>query len=62
MDEEDFEGTLILEKLAEIKKVEEFFDAIDAEDIKKVRKLMKLVRIDENNINLVLEKIQNGDD
>ena len=30
MDEKDFEGTLILERLGEIGRVEDFFDAIDS--------------------------------
>lgn len=29
--EEDFEGTLVLEKIAEIGRIDEFFDAIDAD-------------------------------
>lgn len=33
MDESDFEGTLVLEQLAAIGKVEEFFDAIDSDDV-----------------------------
>ena len=32
MDESDFEGTLVLEQLAAIGKVDDFFDAIDADD------------------------------
>jgi len=32
MDESDFEGTLVLEKLAGINQVEAFFDAIDSDD------------------------------
>jgi NAD(P)-dependent dehydrogenase (short-subunit alcohol dehydrogenase family) len=33
MDETDFEGTLVLEQLAAVGKVEEFFDAIDSDDV-----------------------------
>src|SRR5687768_1798789 len=33
MDEADFEGTFVLEELAAIGKVEDFFDAIDADDV-----------------------------
>jgi hypothetical protein len=32
MDEKDFEGTLVLERLAEIGRVDDFFDAIDSDD------------------------------
>ena len=35
MVESDFEGTLVLEQLAEIGRVEDFFDAIDADDIQR---------------------------
>jgi hypothetical protein len=34
MDESDFEGTLVLERLAEIGRVEDFFDAIDSDDVR----------------------------
>jgi iron uptake system EfeUOB component EfeO/EfeM len=56
MDEEDFEGTLVLEKLAEIGKVEDFFEAIDADDFEKARSLMKQVRLDSETIALVCLK------
>ena len=35
MDEDEFEGTLVLEKLAAIGKVEEFFDAVDSDDVRR---------------------------
>lgn len=57
MDEKDFEGTLVLEKLAEIGKVEEFFEAIDSDDIKQVRALLKLAGIPKHEIDLVIEEI-----
>lgn len=41
MNEDDFEGTLVLEKLAEINKVEAFFEAIDSDDFGKAHSLMK---------------------
>ena len=31
MDESEFEGTLVLEKLVEINKLDEFFEAIDSD-------------------------------
>ncbi|MGE3974212.1 MAG: hypothetical protein AB7F59_06780 [Bdellovibrionales bacterium] len=40
MEENDFEGTLVLEKLAEIGKVEDFFEAIDSDDFEKAKSLM----------------------
>ena len=57
MDEEDFEGTLVLEKLAEIHKVEEFFDAIDSDNFTKAKSLMRLAQIDLETIELVLRKM-----
>ena len=35
MEESDFEGTLVLEQLVTIGKVEEFFDAIDVDDVER---------------------------
>ena len=32
MDETDFEGTLVLEQLAAVDRVDEFFEAVDADD------------------------------
>jgi hypothetical protein len=57
MDENDFEGTLVLEKLAEIGKVEKFFDAVDSDDFEKAKVLMKLAKIDQGTIAIVLKKM-----
>ena len=35
MDDTDFEGTLVLEQLAAIGKVEDFFDAVDSDDVQR---------------------------
>ena len=40
MDERDFEGTLVLEQLAAIGRVEDFFDAIDSDDVQRAASLM----------------------
>ncbi len=61
MNESDFEGTLVLEKLAEINRVEEFFDAIDSDDFGKVKSLMKNAKIDAETIAIVLEKMRESD-
>jgi hypothetical protein len=58
MDESDFEGTLVLEQLAAIGRVEDFFDAIDSDDIERATSLMKKARIDQPTIALVIKKIQ----
>jgi hypothetical protein len=57
MDADDFEGTLILEKLAELGKVEAFYEAIDSDDLAKVQKLMRLAGIDSETIAWVLKQI-----
>jgi hypothetical protein len=62
MDETDFEGTLVLEQLAAIGQVEEFFDAIDADDVRRAASLMKAAKIEASTIAIVLRKIEAGDD
>lgn len=61
MDEEDFEGTLVLEKLAEIGQVEAFFDAVDSDDFAAAKSLMKRANIDAGTIATVLKKMQDAD-
>lgn len=61
MDESDFEGSLVLEKLAEINKVEEFFEAIDADDFAKAKSLMKQAKVDSETISRVLQKMAEAD-
>jgi len=60
MDETDFEGTLVLEQLATIGKVEEFFDAIDADDVELATALMKEAGVDASSIAIVIRKIEEG--
>jgi hypothetical protein len=62
MNDEDFEGTLVLEKLAEIGKLEAFYDAVDADDFAQVQKLMKRANIDSKTIAQVLRKMALSDD
>jgi iron uptake system EfeUOB component EfeO/EfeM len=61
VDERDFEGTLVLEKLAEIGTVEAFFDAIDADDFEKAKALMKAAALDAPTIALVLKQMRDPD-
>ena len=61
MDEKDFEGTLVLERLAEIGRVEDFFDAIDSDDIQRATSLMKRANIDASTIAMVVRKIEDAD-
>ena len=57
MDDSDFEGTLVLEKLAELDAVDEFFAAVDADDFDAVKTLMRRARIDSETIETVLQKM-----
>lgn len=61
MDESDFEGTRVLEKLAEIGKVDAFFEAIDSDDFGKAKSLMKRAEIDTQTIEMVLKKMRDAD-
>jgi hypothetical protein len=61
VDERDFEGTLILEKLAEIGKVDSFFDAIDADDFARAKTLMIKAGVDSPTIKIVLQKMADSD-
>jgi hypothetical protein len=61
MDETDFEGTLVLEQLAAIGKLEEFFDAIDSDDVQRATKLMKRANLDAPTIATVIRKMAESD-
>lgn len=61
MEEKDFEGTIVLERLAEINKVDAFFDAVDADDLAKAKKLMSMAGIDSETIKWVLQKMSETD-
>ena len=61
MDESEFEGTLVLEQLAAIGKVEEFFDAVDADDIRRAIQLMRSADIDASTIAIVVRRMEEGD-
>lgn len=61
MEESDFEGTLVLEKLAEIGKLDAFFEAIDSDDFEKAKALMKRANVDSETIAIVLKKMHEAD-
>jgi hypothetical protein len=61
MDEKDFEGTVVLEQLAAIGRVEDFFDAIDSDDVRRATSLMKKAKIDASTIAMVVRKMEDGD-
>ena len=58
MAENDFEGTLVLEKLAEIDAVDAFYDAIDADDFDRIQALLKRARLDAQTITQTLREIR----
>ncbi len=57
MDESDFEGTLVLEKLAAINKVDVFMEAVDSDDFDRAKLLMKKAKVDSETIAIVLKKM-----
>jgi hypothetical protein len=61
MDEGDFEGTLVLEQLAAIGKVGDFFDAIDCDDVDRAVALMRRANVGAPTIATVVKMIENAD-
>lgn len=61
MDEDDFEGTLVLERLGSIGRVDEFFDAVDSDDVERAASLMKEAGIDTATIAWVVKKLEDAD-
>jgi hypothetical protein len=61
VDDTDFEGTLVLEQLAAIDKVDEFFEAVDSDDVERATALMKRAGIDATTIATVVRKMEEGD-
>ena len=61
MEESDFEGTLVLEKLAEIDLIDAFYDAIDSDDFVRAKSLMKQAGVDSATIAIVLKKMREAD-
>lgn len=61
MSDLDFEGTLVLERLAEIDAVDDFFEAIDSDDVEKATALMKRAGLDASTVATVVRKIEEAD-
>ena len=61
MDHADFEGTTVLEALAAIGRVEDFFDAVDGDDIARAVALMKRANVDAGTIRVVVRKLEEAD-
>lgn len=58
MNEINFEGTLVLEKMAEINKLDEFMEAIDNDDFERIASIMRKAGFDHRVINNVLKQIE----
>ena len=61
MDDNDFEGTLVLEQLAAIDKIDDFFDAIDSDDVPRAVTLMKAAHVESATIAIVVRKMEASD-
>jgi hypothetical protein len=61
MDEKDFEGTLVLEQLAAIDAVDDFFEAIDSDDVQRAKALMRRASVDAPTIAIVVKKMEQSD-
>ena len=61
MDESDFEGTLVLEQLAAIGKVDDFFEAVDSDDVGRAVALMRRADVDASAIATVVKKMEEAD-
>jgi hypothetical protein len=61
MDERDFDGTRVLEQLAAIGRIDDFFEAIDADNVQRAASLMKKAGIDAPTIAMVIHKMENAD-
>jgi len=61
VDQSDFEGTLVLERFAELGKLDEFYEAIDSDDKQRVRTLMRKAGFNLEEIDCVLGEMDNTD-
>ena len=57
----DFEGTLVLERLAAIGCIDDFFEAVDDDDIERATALMRRANVDRQTIAMVVRKMNEGD-
>lgn len=60
MKEEDFEGSLVLERLAAMNLVDEFFDAVDSDDMTEILSLLRQAGLDEDTIEEVMDQIESS--
>lgn len=58
MNEDDFEGSIVLEMLAEHNLVDEFFEAIDSDDFSCAIRLLRQAQVDEETIAITIRKME----
>lgn len=61
MDASDFEGSLVLERLAELGMLDDFYEAVDVDDIDAARALMRRAGLDAETIATVVMKMSDPD-
>lgn len=61
MSEDTFEGTVVLEMLAEHGLVDEFYEAVDSDNFSLAISLMRRAQIDEEAIEEVVRKMRDSD-
>lgn len=61
MTEADFDGTIVLEQLARIDRVDEFMEAIDSDDERRAASLLRRAGVDAATIHIVIEKMRQAD-
>lgn len=61
MSDKDFEGSLVVEQLVAIGKVDDFFEAIDADDVPRAVALMRRAKVDAPTIAIVIKKMKSAD-
>ena len=61
MDKNSFEGSAVLEKLAEAGRLDEFYEAVDSDDFELARKIMMGAGIAIESIEIVLQKMADAD-
>lgn len=62
MRESEFEGSLVLEKLAAAGKLDDFYEAVEIDDFAKAKFLLKRAGVDAETIAVVLQKMESGED
>jgi len=60
MEDSDFEGTLVLERMAEIGELDSFWEAVDNDDFQAAMALMKRAGLDKETISQVLKRMSEG--